>query len=159
MALRHVEYVDGSSAGQYIDTGVRPNLATDIIEMDVQALGIISCLFGARNSSQGASFTIFAYDEDHFRFDRATSKTEVASSPMVRKTVRMEPTKLVAGDVTQTVSAQSGTPPGNVYLTSVNTGGKADARSQVRVYGCRIWTSGTLVRDYVPYTQDGVAGF
>lgn len=159
MALRHVEYVDGSSAGQYIDTGLRPNVGTDSIEMDVQALGVISCLYGARNGSNAAAFAAFAYDETKYRFDRASSKTEVMSATTVRKTVRMEPTKLTAGDVVQTVSAVSGSPPVNVYLTSVNTNGKADERSQVRVYGCRMWSGGTLVRDYVPYTQDGVAGF
>lgn len=37
-------------------------------------------------------------------------------------------------------------------------GVKFNNAASVRIYGCRIWDGGTLVRDYSPHVQDGVAG-
>jgi len=60
----------------------------------------------------------------------------------------------------------SGKTPGTRYNTATknlflfSNGLNTDAKyiSDLRLYGCRIYDNGTLVRNYTPYVKDGVAG-
>ena len=46
----------------------------------------------------------------------------------------------------------------NLFLFSNGLNANAKFISDLRLYGCRIYDNGTLVRNYIPYVKDGVAG-
>ena len=62
-----------------------------------------------------------------------------------------------AGETTLTTGKGQHTTGLNLYLFAANSGGNAGRKSSARLFGCRIWQDGALVRDFRPCMKDGKA--
>ena len=158
-----IEYIE-STGTQYVDTGFKPNQDTRVV-MDVQSVGINTAdtgqsFFGARN---GSSYRFFAFwhrtNAAYYIYYNNTSKSVASSQITNRMTVTMDGNNLYVGDsVSVSVDYATFSCDKPLYLFATNLDGTADYFGVNRVYSCKIYDNGTLVRDYVPALDlDGVA--
>lgn len=158
MVSGKLEYVQGNSSGQYINTNITVNSNTRIV-IDVQVLETISCVFGCRNSQSGTNtFCLFAMDESSYRMDKASSKTTINAVTADRNILDIGSNYVKVNDVTTNIPTAFNSISQKLYLFSVNSGGVADSRSMVRIYSAKIYSGNTLLRDYIPYMQNDVPG-
>ena len=157
-----------SSGTQYIDTLFKPNQDTRIV-MDVEVVdqtNTSNALFGTRSASSSTAplmLNLWSMNTgtmvrfDYFG-DNATS-----SISLVGKSVHIDTNKNVCSidDATLTTDSGTGQTTLNLYLFTVNnTGGfNPNYNSHMKLYSCKIYDNGTLIRDFIPCTNpSGVAG-
>lgn len=58
----------------------------------------------------------------------------------------------------KTPGTRTNTATGNLWLFAEAATTATNSVSDLRLYGCRVYDNGALVRDYIPYVKDGVAG-
>ena len=160
MVIKKLEYIEGTS-NQFIDTQYKPSGSTRLV-IDAQAIGSgTQTFFGSRNatsSTDASSFTLFSIKGASYRFDCFGKKTSVTLNPTIRHIITATPTSIDFDGTAYSISSNPIASTHNLYLTSVNTNGKADARSGVRLYSAKIYDNSTLVRDFIPANKDGSIG-
>lgn len=145
-----LDYIE-SSGTQYINTGFKPNQNTRVL-MDVEVLGTTQCApFGARASQNGTTYTLFLMTATTGRTDYGTSKqTMTFSSILGRYTIDANKNVVNVNGVSITHTASTFSVDHNIFLLAVNTAGKASNFAKVKLYSCKIYDNGTLVRDFIP---------
>ena len=145
-----LDYIE-SSGTQYINTGVKPNQKTRVL-MDVEVRGTKQCApFGARASQSGTTYTLFLMTATTGRTDYGTSKqTMTFSSILGRYTIDANKNVVNVNGVSITHTASTFSVDHNIFLLAVNTAGKASNFAKVKLYSCKIYDNGTLVRDFIP---------
>ena len=153
-----LEYIE-STGQQYIDTGYKPNGGTRIV-MDIEKLGTdLTVLFGNQDESAGvgvmasSSTVYYNYAGDVFGSELPASGGRV--------TVDADRNVLTYGDVTVQADAVEFSSDKTEFLFVSNfTGGSVDSVwTSARLYSCRIYDGGVIVRDYVPaMNREGIAG-
>lgn len=145
-----LDYIE-SSGTQYINTGFKPNQNTHVV-MDVEVLGTTQCApFGARVSQSGTTYTLFLMTATTGRTDYGTSKqTMTFSSILGRYTIDANKNVVNVNGVSITHTASTFSVDHNIFLLAVNTAGKASNFAKVKLYSCKIYDNGTLVRDFIP---------
>ena len=145
-----LDYIE-SSGTQYINTGFKPNQNTRVL-MDVEVLGTTQCApFGARVSQSGTTYTLFLMTATTGRTDYGTSKqTMTFSSILGRYTIDANKNVVNVNGVSITHTASTFSVDHNIFLLAVNTAGKASNFAKVKLYSCKIYDNGTLVRDFIP---------
>lgn len=165
--LKRIEYIEGSNnsssgIGQYIDTGVYPTGQNTKMIVDVQALGAYPvCVFGSRNSGSSnatQNFTLFAFDENGYRFDYMGGAHTLSADMSARHTIEGGPGYAEIDGTRITFTKINRNCSYSLYLTSVNTSGVYDRRSRIRIYGCKIYDGDTLIHDYIPYKSGDMPG-
>lgn len=145
-----VEYLE-STGTQWIDTGIAPSNITPIVKMKFiptqqyssGSYGIFGC-FGANNTR----FQIF--------YNSIGIGTYVSKSWQANTTYEVElngkvPSATINGNVeTNGYSNANGFSSDNMYLFTRNNGNVADSGVPLKLYYCKIWDNGTLVRDFIP---------
>lgn len=156
--VNYVEYIE-SSGTQYIDTGFKPNQDTRVV-MDFQMLQASSttAMFGARTSASSNNYA-FCRTSSNFRSDYNKTYTQTWSGEVAtRWTVDKNKNATTFNGSTQTYDAATFTCPNSMYLFAVNELGSARFQTYMKLYSCKIYDNGTLVRDYKPALDpDGVA--
>lgn len=154
-----VGYIE-SSGTQYIDTGFQPNQDTRLV-LDFQLLSTSSAdsshpfIFGARKSSSANCFVMFLLNSSN-KFGiyyGATTETQyftTAISYSDRNTIDFNKNTVTSGSETLTFTAQTYSTPGSLYLFACNNNGSVFRLSSTRIYSCKIYDNGTLVRDLWP---------
>lgn len=144
------EYIE-SSGTQYVDTGYKPSSNSRVM-MDIEVLtGTTSFLFGARHASKSTSFALPQIDGISLRTDYGTEETAISVSPVQRLSIDKNKNICVVNGVTVTSTAQTFQCSYNMFLLQNNTAGSKFRESTVaRLYYCKIYDNGTLVRDFVP---------
>lgn len=145
-----IEYLQ-SSGTQYIDTGFKPNQNTRVdAEVETTDAGIPYFFWGARTSSETVNFCLLRVGSG-VRADYGESKLKVTSTPSAGK-VSVSQNKNVctygSAAVTNTASTFASQYP--LYLFAANTGGTAGYFGRHKLYNCKIYNGGTLIRNFVP---------
>ena len=67
---------------------------------------------------------------------------------------------VMSGYTNQTATFTASTPssPNGTTLMLASTAWGSDGYSAIKIYGCKIWEDGVLVRDFVPYVNNGTPG-
>ena len=166
-----VDYVE-SSGTQYIDTGIAysPGMRS---ELDIKFGTSGNMLFfGARTAANTTKCynAVWLYSSAAIRFDycnsgaapqtqNITPNNSVPASTRISLAFDGATLTYPGGTLTATLSAQSFSTDFPLYLFGVNTAGTASltAGATITLYGCKIYSGGVLVRDYIP-VRVGTAG-
>lgn len=149
-----LEYIE-SSGTQYIDTLFKPNQDTRVV-MDVQMVEEATdyaWFYGARTSGQVDAFGFFwNYATDKFGGTYGTSQVDISSNLSETEKLHIDQNKNQLTFNTANYSFPSSTfsCPVNLTLFVRNTNGTLAAYTKAKLYSCRIYDNGQLVRDYVP---------
>ncbi len=157
-----LEYIE-SSGTQYINTGFRPSQNTKMC-LDVAFLSVVgNNIAGVRNSSSDTinRFGIISFSSAtkigaFFR----DSSIQAISYNTSRHSYELSKSGLIV-DGTSYGSSNNGTfvctyP---ITLGAWNNGEGGISCNNSKIYGCKIYDNGTLVRDYTPALRsDGIAG-
>lgn len=155
-----LSYIE-STGIQYIDTGVVPD-DTFKIEMQlqqVQKYGSYPKAFGSEIAHNDNMFKLDigqAYAMNRFMFYYGNSdEIRIETSGYLKKhTIAIEKGKIVCDGVEQTFTATSTLNSGqNMYLFMANRNGSAIEGGALKLFYCKIWKNGALVRNFVPKFQ------
>jgi hypothetical protein len=162
-----LEYIENSGT-QYIDTGFNPNQNTRVLmdmEFAVSTQTNIQAMFGARVAYANAAFYVFCqsnytgYQHAHGVKVSTTATPNAFGRHIVDKNAN---TLIVDGVSINTAASSTFSTTYPIFLFTVNNGGVPMASnnpSKMRLYSCKIYDNGTLVRDYVPCKNaSGVIG-
>lgn len=154
-----VEYIQ-SSGTQYIDTGFKPNQDTRVV-IETQFIGAPdsggSAVFGTRTGAGNAEFSVFYMPSQMFIGYANAYKFADWAYANARLTIDTNKNVTTVTDgshnapVTQTYS--SFTAANNLYIcTCINNGTPYTGATAFtgKIYSCKIYDNGTLVRDFVP---------
>lgn len=146
--LRYIQ----SSGTQYIDTGFKPNNNTRVV-MDVQAVGTSGTYFafGARESNASKSFCFFHYEGWSADYQSNTQRKTVAGINYTdRMQIDFDKTTCTVNGKSVSFTAATFQCPVTMHLFAVNTNGTISGMIAAKLFACKIYDNGTLVRDFVP---------
>ena len=158
-----LEYIE-SSGTQYIDTGIAPKNTTRVVA-DFQCLQSSGdpTVFGAWSGQISNAFVFLALaarSGGHGFFQ--TQMASYTKDMTVRHTVDADGTAWqLDGEALLSFESATFSCPHSIYLFAYNNNGTAgNLQTSMRIYGCRIYDGGTLMRDFVPALRDSdrVAG-
>lgn len=156
-----LDYIE-STGTQWIDTGVKPASDIDVeIDFQLNMTNGWACVFGGRdNSSNSNAVALWLNDTSTFSFYRNGVYSTFPSNVSVsaRHYFKcMDNTAIIDGNtVSVTDSTFTGT--NSIYLFAVNDAGTTYRFSKCKIYSCKIYDNGTLIRDYIPVLDSsGVA--
>lgn len=159
---KEIEYIE-STGTQYIDTGFKPNQDTRLT-MDVEVLSQNSypkALFGGRNGDTSTidAFECWIFNASNIRADYGNTYHSFSVSIPGRFTIEINKNSASVDSSSFTFSSSTFQSLYNLALFSQNDVGGIDTRmASIRLYSCKIYDNGTLVRDYKPYyDSNGVA--
>ena len=142
-----------SSGTQYIDTGFNPNQDTGIT-IDYEMVGTSNqYLFGCRGTKWGdAMFCCSSLDGDTTLQDQygAEYKNTTVSAKARRFFEKSKSITSVDGTEISSFSSQTFQTPVSLYLFAANFNGSITMKASEKLYSCKIYDNGTLIRDYVP---------
>lgn len=150
-----LQYIQ-STGSQYFDTGVVPDANTEI-EMKYSVQNILT--YGNHMLSAASFYLPFprAYTGVYsFLANRMGTELTINLTPSTNTiyTIKAFPSnKIIINDTEYgTLTAGSSSPTGTLYM---NTYGGSPGHSyytgSAKIYYCKIWKNGVLVRDFVPY--------
>lgn len=152
-----------SSGTQYIDTGFVPNQDTRVV-VDLQPTSENTSLaandfFGARTSTSSKAFAIqwnTANNQFQHFYNNGYDNLDFGEFT-VRQIIEMNKNILSINGVTHERTYASFQCDYSLYLCAINNAGSAGFFSNLRLYYCKIYDNGTLIRDYIPVLDwDGV---
>lgn len=144
-----LEYIQ-SSGQQYINTGFTPNQDTRLV-IDFEPISVASThIFGSRTASSGSDAFVTLVTGGVYRDDYYNDKVSTSVAPSGRITIdkNKNVTTVGSASVTHTYTTFSGTYP--IALFASNTGGTVSYHSSYKLYSCKIYNNGTLVRNFCP---------
>lgn len=159
-----LEYIE-STGKQYVDTGYKPNQDTKVV-MDVQSVSSNpnetgTSFFGARTSSSSKCYGVYWHRNNvtYYSFYNAGYTQSASELLTERLAVTQDKNVTTVKDIIIERTYAAFQCDYNLYLFTMNNGGTAQYFGLIRVYGCKIYDNGTLIRDYVPCTNaSGVVG-
>lgn len=160
--LVELEYIE-STGTQYIDTGFKPNQDTRIsITVDFPPSGTAwRWLYGGRTASNSNSFGFLRADGNAYRFDYANSTNKLTTKPVGKFILDSNKNKCyINGELAFTATYTTFASPVNMYIFNNNNNGSLSGGSSAKLYSCKIYNNGTLIRDFVPVKRisDNVYG-
>lgn len=141
-----LEYIQ-SSGSQYINTGFKPNSNTKIIITFMKVGNIIDYerLFGSMSNSS-ATTLLRSNRSNSFEYKLNNSvKTSVTINANTQYTIEATNSYIKLNNSTSNFSAVSYTATTNLELLHNH-----DRYGTFRVYSCKVYDNGTLIRDFVP---------
>lgn len=146
---REVEYIE-SSGNQYINTGFKPNQNSRIV-FDFFPVSIGQThLFGSRSSNSSSDYFLTLCTGGYYRDDYASSKTVTNIVPSNRIIIDKNKNIVSFGSQKYTHPAATFTGVYPIALFASNTGGNVSYRTSIRLYSCKIYDDGVIVRDFIP---------
>ena len=168
----YIDYVESTGA-QYVDTGIIGRYGTKV-ELRFSGWSEANTALVGAISSGGIHFLADRAGSNKLRFiynlsggnGTDISTAAGANANNIYHVTQVEVTddgtmKLRldgAGETTLATGKGQHTTGLNLYLFASNSGGSASRNSSARLFGCRIWQGGALVRDFRPCMKDGVPG-
>ena len=158
--LVELEYIE-STGTQYIDTGIKAskNLKVEA-DIDVSAASGWVMILGDYTS--GSYFSWWRQNTTMYAYYGSNNKT-LAELTGKRKYISNNTNNIWSIDtskITVTPNSSNFSKDGNnLYLFSVNNGGNYN-KASMKLYSCKIYDNGTLVRDFIPAKRvsDGMCG-
>ena len=159
---RQLEYIE-SSGTQYINTAFNPNQNTRVT-MDITPLNVIQskmwCAFGCRTSSRYFGLYKASTGSMNLTWFYGTNYSNYFSVDYTARHL-FEVNKNTANvdGVQKSYPAQTFQLTRPMYLFCDDDSGQATSLSAARLYSCRIYDNGVLIRDFIPCKNaDGVVG-
>ena len=158
---QEVEYIE-STGVQYIDTGIKGNQDTCVeIKINTSSAASAQFFFGARKNNATEGFCALLWTNNNI-FSEYRNSGNIASSFVYTRgedcKVVLDKNQLYVNDVVYTThSYNTFQTPGNIALFGVLTMSTFDTAQSLRgrIYYCKIYDNGNLVRDFVPcYRKD-----
>ena len=156
------------SGNARIDTGIKADNNTRMVmDFNIPSLTAQQALCGARNSGGSGGFAIFTYNGNAgFQVDFSSYQqypVPATGTYTGRHTLDLNKNKFyLDGSLVHTFTNTAFTGSYNIFIGSINNGGLAMTAypaDGLIIYPCKIYTNGSLVRDYVPAkTPDGLVG-
>lgn len=159
-----LEYIETGGA-QYINTDFTPNANTRIV-MDCEMLEFgTNCYYGAASLSSGASShaqtnTVVIINGTSTRCDWYGTSVSWAGVAKGRQVLdKNKNITSINGVVVITNPASSNSCAYPMYLFARNIANSTvDLYSKMRLYSCKIYDNGVLVRDYIPFRYNNEVG-
>lgn len=156
------EYLQ-STGNEYINTYVKPTGKTKIVidfqmvNQNTTSLGII----GARNSDGSNRLTLFSgTSTSGLQADYSTYASLAKEGDSIngldlnkRNIIELSNSLVVNGTTVKTVDQISFSSSNNIYIFA-NNNGTTQLPSSMKVFSCKIYENGTLVRDFVPCLEE-----
>lgn len=145
-----------SDGNQYIDTGFKPNSNTRVV-MDVEALASsVVGYFGVRTGMSSTAYVFWVIGETEVRSDYGNEqKSFSVPSVLTRVTIDKNKNLCYFGDYLVSNSAAEFSCTNNLLLLTVVSGDEVDDRKMAaKLYSCKIYDNGLLIRDYIPVKDD-----
>ena len=159
---RKLEYIQ-SSGTQYIDTGLKPKHNTRVV-MDLQLLSTagIPYVFGTWAGGMNNCFSVYWWTNVHnsWGVDYGTQRSAIPQTNWNKRlTVDLNQNVVTVDGISYTLTATTFTATNNLFLLALNNGNNAIDYTVAKVYGCKIYDNGMLVRDFIPCKNaSGVIG-
>lgn len=170
----YIDYVESTGA-QYVDTGIEGRYGTKVEVRFTGWTGNSTALFGSVGDSSynNNHFLTFRSTSNRLRFiygpsgksgDTYTAAGANAIDIYHKTTVEVTDDGTVnltfdnAAATTAASSLGQFTTGTNIWLFAGNSRGSMGWACSARLFGCRIWQDGDLVRDYRPCMKDGRPG-
>ena len=161
--LKELEYIQ-SNGTEYIDTGVKPNQNTRTV-MDfepTEAYSSVKAYFGARDTNTSTAPNQYALWNNGAKTLRSdyfyTNVTLTITNLLSRKIVDKNKNVTSVDGVSVTNTANSGQCISNLTLFAINISGTVSYNSKMRLYSCKIYDNGALVRNFIPVLDNnGIA--
>ena len=143
-----------STGSQYIDTGIKPNNTTKVeIEFqETNKYGNWPKVFGSEKDHDNLSFKADLTDNTYIHYidtEYTISKLEV--NQYEKHTFTLEEGFITYGSkelsFTETRQWSNNY---NIYLFCCNRSNTPVENSAIKIFHCKIWNNGELVRDYIP---------
>ncbi len=150
---QEVEYIE-SSGTQYIDTGMNLN-QNNGVEFKISNITYGNAkLFGSRSSASSNNFSIIStstsivLDFQNYNNNRLQVTTPI-SEPI---TISLNNQKMIVNTNEKNIGTYTSfTTPGHAYIfNGAGSFPNGYGLSSMRLYYCKIYDNGTLVRDYIP---------
>ena len=158
--LVELEYIE-STGTQYIDTGIKAS-KTLKVEADIDVSPASGWVMILGDYTSGSYFSWWRQNTTIYAYYGSNNKT-LAELTGKRKYISNNTNNIWSIDTSQiTVTPNSSDfskNGNNLYLFSVNNGGNYN-KASMKLYSCKIYDNGTLVRDFIPARRisDGKAG-
>ena len=150
-----VEYLETADGLPCIDTGIVPTADTRVeCDFEVTAFAAYAAVFGNYIDEAHNVFRVICGDAAT-RFivnaeTRATCSKQVNRQVLARYVADLSQSAYTIGGVTVTPDLRQGTANGTNLAIFKNRVTTASTTSRNRIYWCKIYEAGTLVRDFVP---------
>ena len=145
-----LDYIE-SHGTEYFDTGFKANQDTRVvIDFDATGAAGTAWLFGGRSAISNLSFSVVylgTWRSDYDSVDGIMSSVNPTGRFTLDKDKNITKFNGVVG-VTDTYKAFQCVY--NLYLLANNTAGTANAPIKCKLYSCKIYNNGTLIRDFIP---------
>lgn len=162
--MRLLDYIE-STGTQYIDTGVigSSSITAEIVFQRHGTYSSWGHIIGATTSDTDVNMIFGIHEWYEFLLKRGRGDIMTARytfSEGSTYTVNFNSSALVInGNTVKTFSSQTFTTNLSLYLFCTNWGGSPNALlPSCRLYSCKIWDNGTLIRDFVPAAENNRAG-
>lgn len=145
-----IEYIQSSST-QYIDTGIKASKNLKV-EADIDISPASGWVMILGDYTNGSYFSWWRQDTTMYAYYGSNNKT-LAELTGKRKYISNNTNNIWSIDtskITVTPNSSDFSKNGNnLYLFSVNNGGNYN-KASMKLYSCKIYDNGTLVRDFIP---------
>ena len=149
-----LEYIE-STGTQYIDLGFKLS-SNHAVDLDLQMVKINANIFGSRYGAQNDAFTLFANGSSILTDIGGTRNSTTATTNRIN--VYLSSSKIKIGTFERNISTYSFTTPGNGYIFNISYSRPQSYMASMKLYGCKIYLSGTLIRDLVPCKYNNQIG-
>lgn len=158
-----LEYIE-STGSQYVDTGFKPKYNTRVVMDQQLTTWKQNCaLFGARSENSGSapeSFCHLSLGETNFRSDYFGTAISVTVDTVLKRYVvdKNQNVTTIDGKVI-TNNASTTSCSNSLILFGAYNAEKINLLAHMKLYFCRIYDNGVLIRDYIPVQRlDGTVG-
>lgn len=141
-----------SSGTQYIDTGFKPNQDTRVLA-DVYLLSESSypvAIFGTRDSATSKAFVVWGMKADEFRTDYGSNAGRILVPPVGRHTIDKNRNATYVDETLVTQNTETFQATNNLLLFTQQDSTVDTRMVSMRLYSCKIYDNGTLIRNYIP---------
>ena len=155
-----VTYVEFTGK-QYVDTGFIPSNTTKLwMDFEIPTPVVGNVYYGSRDTTSSNSF-LFAYSpiNNKLRTQFGSQALDHDATIQGRHEITHNKNVVTLDGVTKTHNAVTFKASKPLYLGAENRKGTVYFMSTFRIYGCKIYDDGVLVRDFVPVTNsEGTKG-
>ena len=155
VGFKEVQYLE-STGTQYIDTGFAPNQDTKT-ELVAQYLDLSqhSIFFGTRTTGSTEVYTVQKVSNGKWQMGYGTQAPSFGTADTNKHTFLKDKNKqYLDGSLVGDYTYETFQCPQTAGIFGWNSVGTQIAAAPIRVFSCKMWDNGTLIRDYIPVVDD-----
>lgn len=150
-----VTYVEFTGQ-QYVDTGFIPSNTTKLwMDFEIPTPVVGNVYYGSRNRSYVNSYLLaYSSNSNKLRTQFGSQTLDYDVSVEGRHEITHDRNVVTLDGVTNIHNEVVFTSPAPLFLGAENRNGTAYNKASFRIYGCKIYDDGVLVRDFVPVVSN-----